>query len=176
MAKTTFCLFFVMFVTLSFIPVAQGDTLTVVSRLQVETFQSDFAYINWYFRTNVTDPESSMVIVIALDNLTSRILPVSPTTLSINKIDKELDVTTNLTNFFIEGAIPLGTISSDFPNDRYEANYFIGCNFITENESISLGGAIPGPTDNYQISWDLTTEPTFKSQLSDQTRFFLTTP
>jgi hypothetical protein len=158
---------------LPFFPVANGNTLTATSRLQVQTFQSDFAYISWYFRTNTSDPQSSMVIVMAPNELINKTLPLHPSSLSINPINKEFDLTTNLTNFFIEGAIPIGTVSSDFPNDRYEANYFIGCNFIDKNKDVSLGGAIPGPTGNYQIAWSLTSEPSFESQLSDQTHFWL---
>jgi len=78
-----------------------------------------------------------------------------------------------LTTFSLEGAIPIGTLSSDFPNDRYEANYFIGCNFL-KDQNFYVGGDIPGPTDNYQIEWFLTNESNFMSQLDTQTHFVLT--
>jgi hypothetical protein len=66
----------------------------------------------------------------------------------------------------VDGPLPLGTVSADFPNDRYEANYYVGCNFLPIHSEISLGGNIPGPTDNYQASWSLNNDTTFLPALS----------
>jgi hypothetical protein len=34
--------------------------------------------------------------------------------------NKEFDSSSNLATFFLEGAMPIGTVSADFPNYRYE--------------------------------------------------------
>jgi hypothetical protein len=89
------------------------------------------------------------------------------------QLDKESDPLTNSTTFSIEGPVPLGIASDDFPNDRYEANYFLGCNFISQNSSIWLGANIPGPTDNYQASWNLQNDTDFASRLQEIPAFAL---
>jgi hypothetical protein len=159
--------------SLLFFPIVKGNTVNVTSRLQVQTFQTDFAFINWYLVTNTSNPQSSMVVVFSGDVANGSVPSLSPS-LSVAEISKAFDPTTNLTTFSIEGAMPLGTVSPDFPNDRYEANYYIGSNFLNPNSDFYVGGDIPGPTDNYQIAWSLTNESNFMSRLDNLTRFMLT--
>jgi hypothetical protein len=157
-------------------PTAKADTFTGTSKLEVQTFQSDFVFLNWYLEANVTNSSSSMILVFANLLNETGLLPISSSSpLSISPIDKSFDPLTNITTFSIDGAVPLGTVSSDFPNDRYEANYYIGCNFLPENATFAMmpNGNIPGPTDNYQVSWSLSPEPNFTSTFDNLTRFAL---
>lgn len=137
-----------------------SNSIAIKSQLEIATFWSDFVFIKWYFRANLNEPNLNMTMLIPGD-----VLKENFSSGTIFNIDKELDPLTNYTTFSLESPLPLGTISDDFPNDRYEANYFIGCNFLSPNHLIDLGGVIPGPTDNYQASWELRTDPTFKDRV-----------
>jgi hypothetical protein len=134
----------------------------IESRLEIPTFWSDFAFIEWYLTVNLTEPNLDMKMLIPGDVVTMDL----NTSFELSSIAKELDSSENHTRFYIETPLPIGVLSGDFPDDEYAANYFIGCNFITQNASIDLGGNIPGPTDNYQVSWTLSSDPNFSEVVS----------
>ncbi|MGD0451477.1 MAG: hypothetical protein ABSA79_10550 [Candidatus Bathyarchaeia archaeon] len=171
--KIVVLLFIIVLSVCLFFPLADADTVNVTSQLQVQTFQTDFAYINWYFKVNAANLQSGMMLVYFPKNLTFEGLPQENNSLASGPISEEYDSISNLTTFSIQGAIPIGNNSADFPNDRYEGNYFIGCNFLKADQNFYVGGDIPGPTNNYQIEWSLTDASNFASQLNNQTTFML---
>jgi len=138
-----------------------NGSLMITSRLEIDTFWSDFVSLKWYLSVNLSDLNIRMVLIIPEDVINWNLSSVG-----VYQMPKEFDSVTNLTTFSIEGPVPLGTLSDDFPNDKYEANYFIGCNFLSQNSTFELGGNIPGPTDNYQASWSLRNDNTFASQVN----------
>ena len=137
-----------------------SNSITIKSQLEIVTFWSDFVFVKWYFKVNLDDSGLKMTLLVLGD-----VLEEDFSSVGIFKIDEEFDPLTNDTTFFIEGPLPLGTISDDFPNDRYEANYFVGCNFLPQNLSLEFSGNLPGPTDNYQASWELRTDSEFPDKL-----------
>jgi hypothetical protein len=153
----------------SFCTVQEANgSLTITSRLEIDTFWSDFVSLKWYLIVNLSDPNIRMVMIIPEDVITGNL-----SSAGVYQMPKGFDSVTNLTTFSIEGPVPLGTLSDDFPNDKYEANYFIGCNFLSQNSTFELGGNIPGPTDNYQASWSLRNDNTFASQVNQIPSFAL---
>jgi hypothetical protein len=151
----------------SALPKADGG-LQISSRLEIVTFWSDFVSIKWYVKVNLSDPIIRLIMIIPEDVVNGNL-----SSAGVFTIPKEIDPSTNSTTFSIDGPMPLGTVSEDFPNDKYEANYFIGCNFLSQNSMIALGGNIPGPTDNYQASWSLDNDAAFTSRLSEIPAFAL---
>ncbi len=145
-----------------------NGSLAITSRLEIDTFWSDFVSLKWYLSVNLSDPNIRMVMIIPED-----VINVNLSSAGVYEMSKEFDSVTNVTTFSIEGPVPLGTLSDDFPNDKYEANYFIGCNFLSQNSTVGLGGNIPGPTDNYQASWSLENDNTFASQVNQIPSFAL---
>jgi hypothetical protein len=145
----------------------EGTTTSATSKLEITTFQTDFVFIKWYFKANLSDPDTIMVMLIPIDDVASGNLSSA----SFSYIDREFDAITNQTTFFIEGALPLGTVASDFPNDRYEATYLIGCNFLQQNDHVYIHGDIPGPSENYQASWSLTSDFDVASKLNEIPQF-----
>ena len=145
-----------------------NGSLRITSRLEIDTFWSDFVSLKWYLSVNLSDVNVRMVMVIPEDVINGNL-----SSAGVYEMSKEFDSVTNLTTFSVEGPVPLGTLSDDFPNDKYEANYFIGCNFLSQNSTFKLGGNIPGPTDNYQASWSLENDNTFASQVNQIPSFAL---
>jgi hypothetical protein len=162
-----FPIILIIFASLYTLPKTNGSLL-ITSRLEIVTFWSDFVSVKWYLKVNLSDPNIRMVMIIPEDVIKGNLSAAG-----VFQIDKESDQLTNYTTFLIEGPIPLGILSDDFPNDKYEANYFIGCNFLSQNSSIGLGGSIPGPNDNYQASWSLSIDTNFTSRLHEIPAFAL---
>lgn len=157
---------FIVLASFSTVP-AQGS-LMITSRLEIDTFWSDFVSLKWYLTVNPSDPNIRMVMIIPEDVINGNL-----SSAGVYEMSKEFNSAINLTTFSVEGPVPLGTLSDDFPNDRYEANYFVGCNFLSQNSPFELGGNIPGPTDNYQASWSLENDSTFASQVNQIPPFAL---
>lgn len=161
--KFLFFLSFIYILLTSQCLLSKGNSdVNIESRLKILTFWTDFVSIKWYFRVSLSNPSNRMIIVIPEDVISGNL-----SSFGIFEIEKQVDLISNSTIFSIETPLPLGAISDDFPNDKYEATYFMGCNFLDKNVSMELGANIPGPTSNYQATWTLSTYPEFFNELKE---------
>ena len=163
--KYLFCFIIVAFLLSIFCSAnAEAHPITLTLRLQLVTFQSDFVTFDWTFSVNETIPNLNMSLVIPIDVVNGSLANGFESA----PIEGNVDTSNNVTTFSIDYPLPIATAGGAFPNDGYNATYYIGCNFLLPNQNLHFGADIPGPTDNYQASWSLDSYPEFTQKLQSE--------